>query len=151
MTAFVVNGQNVAIDVEPEMPLLWMLRDELGLIGTKFGCGAGLCGACTVLIDGEAMRSCQTPVGAVQGKSVLTIEGLGAKELHAVQKAWIEADAPQCGYCQSGQVMAAVALLARNPNPTDDDIDSGMTNICRCGTYPRMRAAIRRAAELAKI
>jgi isoquinoline 1-oxidoreductase subunit alpha len=151
MTAFVVNGQNVAIDVEPEMPLLWMLRDELGLVGTKFGCGAGLCGACTVLIDGEAMRSCQTPVGAVQGKSVLTIEGLGAKELHAVQKAWIEADAPQCGYCQSGQVMAAVALLARNPNPTDDDIDSGMTNICRCGTYPRMRAAIRRAAELAKI
>jgi len=133
------------------MPLLWMLRDELGLVGTKFGCGAGICGACTVLIDGEAMRSCQTPVGAVQGKSVLTIEGLGAKELHVVQKAWIEADAPQCGYCQSGQVMAAVALLAKNPNPSDDDIDSGMTNICRCGTYPRMRAAIHRAAELAKI
>ncbi|HKN26871.1 MAG TPA: (2Fe-2S)-binding protein [Roseiarcus sp.] len=151
MAAFVVNGQNVAVDVEPEMPLLWMLRDELGLVGTKFGCGAGICGACTVLIDGEAMRSCQTPVGAVQGKSVLTIEGLGAKELHVVQKAWIEADAPQCGYCQSGQVMAAVALLAKNPNPSDDDIDSGMTNICRCGTYPRMRAAIHRAAELAKI
>jgi isoquinoline 1-oxidoreductase subunit alpha len=151
MAAFVVNGREVAIDVEPEMPLLWMLRDELGLVGTKFGCGAGLCGACTVLVDGEAIRSCQTPVGALEGKSVLTIEGLGAKELHAVQKAWIEHDAPQCGYCQSGQVMAAVALLARNPNPSDDDIDSGMTNICRCGTYPRMRAAIHRAAELAKI
>jgi isoquinoline 1-oxidoreductase subunit alpha len=151
MAAFVVNGREVAIDVEPEMPLLWMLRDELGLVGTKFGCGAGLCGACTVLVDGEAIRSCQTPVGALEGKSVLTIEGLGAKELHAVQKAWIEHDAPQCGYCQSGQVMAAVALLARNPNPSDDDIDSGMTNICRCGTYPRMRAAIHRAAQLAKI
>jgi isoquinoline 1-oxidoreductase subunit alpha len=151
MAAFVVNGQDVTIDVEPEMPLLWALRDELGLVGTKFGCGAGLCGACTVLVEGEAMRSCQTPVGAVQAKAVMTIEGLGAKELHAVQKAWIEADAPQCGYCQSGQVLAAVALLAKNPNPSDDDIDSGMTNICRCGTYPRMRAAIHRAAELAKI
>jgi isoquinoline 1-oxidoreductase subunit alpha len=151
MAAFVVNGRDVAIDVEPEMPLLWTLRDELGLVGTKFGCGVGLCGACTVLIDGEAMRSCQTPVGAVQGKSVLTIEGLGATELHAVQKAWIEHDAPQCGYCQSGQVLAAVALLAKNPSPSDGDIDAGMTNICRCGTYPRMRAAIHRAAELAKI
>ena len=151
MASFVVNGQNVATDVEPEMPLLWMLRDEIGLVGTKFGCGIGLCGACTVLVDGEAMRSCQTPVGAVEGKSVLTIEGLGAKALHAVQKAWIEHDAPQCGYCQSGQVLAAVALLTKNPNPSDDDIDSGMTNICRCGTYPRVRAAIHRAAELAKI
>ncbi len=151
MAAFVVNGREVAVDVEPEMPLLWLLRDELGLVGTKFGCGAGLCGACTVLVDGEATRSCQTPVRAIEGKSVMTIEGLGAKELHAVQKAWIEHDAPQCGYCQSGQVMAAVALLARNPNPSDDDIDAGMTNICRCGTYPRMRAAIHRAAELAKI
>ena len=151
MAAFVVNGQDVAIDVELEMPLLWVLRNELGLVGTKFGCGAGLCGACTVLIDGEAMRSCQTPVGAVYGKAVVTIEGLGAKELHLVQKAWIERDAPQCGYCQSGQILAAVALLAKNPNPSDDDIDSGMTNICRCGTYSRMRAAIHRAAELAKI
>ena len=151
MAGFVVNGRDVAVDVEPEMPLLWMLRDELGLVGTKFGCGAGLCGACTVLVDGEAIRSCQTPVRAIEGKSVMTIEGLGAKELHAVQKAWIEHDAPQCGYCQSGQVLAAVALLAKNPKPSDDDIDSGMTNICRCGTYPRMRAAIHRAAELAKI
>ena len=133
------------------MPLLWALRDELGLVGTKFGCGAGLCGACTVLIDGAATRSCQTPVGSIAGKSVITIEGLGATTLHAVQKAWIEADAPQCGYCQSGQILAAVALLAKNPNPSDDDIDSEMTNICRCGTYPRMRAAIHRAAELAKI
>ena len=151
MAVLVVNGQTTTIDVEPEMPLLWALRDELGLIGTKFGCGAGLCGACTVMIDGEAMRSCQTPVSYAAGKTVLTIEGLGAKALHAVQKAWIEADAPQCGYCQSGQIMAAVALIAKNPNPTDADIDDEMTNICRCGTYPRMRAAVHRAAELAKI
>jgi isoquinoline 1-oxidoreductase subunit alpha len=151
MAVLVVNGQTTTIDVEPEMPLLWALRDELGLVGTKFGCGAGLCGACTVMIDGEAMRSCQTPVSYAAGKSVLTIEGLGAKALHAVQKAWIEADAPQCGYCQSGQIMAAAALLAKNPNPSDADIDDEMTNICRCGTYPRMRAAVHRAAELAKI
>jgi isoquinoline 1-oxidoreductase subunit alpha len=151
MAVFVVNGQTTTIEVEPEMPLLWALRDELGLVGTKFGCGAGLCGACTVVIDGEAMRSCQTPVSYAAGKSVLTIEGLGAKALHAVQKAWIEADAPQCGYCQSGQIMAAVALLAKNPNPSDADIDDEMTNICRCGTYPRMRAAVHRAAELARI
>ncbi len=151
MAAFVVNGQTVEADVEPEMPLLWALRDELGLTGTKFGCGAGLCGACTVLVDGEAVRSCQTPVASILGKTIMTIEGLGAKALHAVQKAWIEADAPQCGYCQSGQILAAVALLATNPNPSDDDIDSGMTNICRCGTYPRMRAAIHRAAELSKV
>ncbi len=151
MAVFVVNGQTTTIDVEPEMPLLWALRDELGLVGTKFGCGAGLCGACTVVIDGEAMRSCQTPVSYAAGKSVLTIEGLGAKALHAVQKAWIEADAPQCGYCQSGQIMAAVALLTKNPNPSDADIDDEMTNICRCGTYPRMRAAVHRAAELARI
>jgi isoquinoline 1-oxidoreductase subunit alpha len=151
MAVLVVNGQTTTIDVEPEMPLLWALRDELGLVGTKFGCGAGLCGACTVMIDGEAMRSCQTPVSYAAGKSVLTIEGLGAKALHAVQKAWIEADAPQCGYCQSGQIMAAVALLKKNPNPSDADIDDEMTNICRCGTYPRMRAAVDRAAELARI
>src|SRR5580704_1432158 len=135
MALLVVNGRTTTIDVEPEMPLLWALRDELGLVGTKFGCGAGLCGACTVMIDGEAMRSCQTPVSYAAGKSLLTIEGLGAKALHAVQKAWIEADAP----------------LAKNPNPSDVDIDDEMTNICRCGTYPRMRAAVHRAAELAKI
>ena len=151
MAILVVNGQTTTIDVEPDMPLLWALRDELGLVGTKFGCGAGLCGACTVMIDGEAMRSCQTPASYAAGKSVLTIEGLGAKALHAVQKAWIEADAPQCGYCQSGQIMAAVALLAKNPNPSDADIDDEMTNICRCGTYPRMLAAVHRAAELARI
>jgi isoquinoline 1-oxidoreductase alpha subunit len=151
MALLVVNGRTTTIDVEPEMPLLWALRDELGLVGTKFGCGAGLCGACTVMIDGEAMRSCQTPVSYAAGKSVLTIEGLGAKALHAVQKAWIEADAPQCGYCQSGQIMAAVALLKKNPNPSDADIDAEITNICRCGTYPRMRAAVHRAAELARI
>ncbi|MBV8104344.1 MAG: (2Fe-2S)-binding protein [Hyphomicrobiales bacterium] len=151
MALLVVNGQATTIDVEPEMPLLWALRDELGLVGTKFGCGAGLCGACTVMIDGEAMRSCQTPVSYAAGKSVLTIEGLGAKALHAVQKAWIEIDAPQCGYCQSGQIMAAVALLAKNPNPSDADINDEMTNICRCGTYPRMRAAVHRAAELVRI
>ncbi len=151
MTAFILNGRRARLDLEPDMPLLWALRDELGLVGTKFGCGVGLCGACTVIIDGEAIRSCQTPVSAADGKTVLTIEGLGEKGLHAVQKAWIEADAPQCGYCQSGQVMAAVALLAKTPNPSDDDIDAEMTNICRCGTYPRMRAAVHRAAELMKI
>ncbi len=151
MTAFILNGRRATLDVEPDMPLLWALRDELGLVGTKFGCGVGLCGACTVIIDGEAVRSCQTPVSAADGKTVLSIEGLGEKGLHAVQKAWIEADAPQCGYCQSGQVLAAVALLAKTPNPSDDDIDAEMTNICRCGTYPRMRAAVHRAAELMKI
>ena len=151
MALLVVNGQKIAVDVEPEMPLLWALRDELGLVGTKFGCGAGLCGACTVLIDGEARRSCITPVSDAAGKTILTIEGLGEKALHAVQRAWIEVDAPQCGYCQSGQIMAAVALLAHKPNPSDADIDAEMTNICRCGTYPRMRAAVHRAAELAKI
>ncbi len=151
MTAFILNGRRATLDLEPDMPLLWALRDELGLVGTKFGCGVGLCGACTVIIDGEAVRSCQTPVSAADGKTVLSIEGLGEKGLHAVQKAWIEADAPQCGYCQSGQVLAAVALLAKTPNPSDDDIDAEMTNICRCGTYPRMRAAVHRAAELMKI
>ena len=151
MTAFILNGRRATLDLEPDMPLLWALRDELGLVGTKFGCGVGLCGACTVIIDGEAVRSCQMPVSAADGKTVLTIEGLGEKGLHAVQKAWIEADAPQCGYCQSGQVLAAVALLAKTPNPSDDDIDAEMTNICRCGTYPRMRAAVHRAAELMKI
>jgi isoquinoline 1-oxidoreductase subunit alpha len=151
MVTLTVNGREHALDIEPDMPLLWALRDELGMVGTKFGCGAGLCGACTVIIDGEATRSCITPVSAAADKTILTIEGLGEKELHAVQKAWIEADAPQCGYCQSGQIMAAVALLSHNPHPSDADIDDGMTNICRCGTYPRMRTAIHHAAELMKI
>jgi isoquinoline 1-oxidoreductase alpha subunit len=151
MRSLLINGQSVEIDVEPEMPLLWALRDEVSLVGTKFGCGAGLCGACTVLIDGVATRSCQTQVSQAEGKSILTIEGLGATALHAVQKAWIEADAPQCGYCQSGQIMAAVALISRKPDPSDADIDAELTNICRCGTYPRMRAAVHRAAELIRL
>jgi isoquinoline 1-oxidoreductase subunit alpha len=151
MIELTVNGKKHNVDVEPEMPLLWALRDEIGLVGTKFGCGAGLCGACTVLIDGAATRSCQMQVSQAEGKSILTIEGLGENALHAVQRAWIEADAPQCGYCQSGQIMAAVALIARNPNPSDADIDGEMTNICRCGTYPRMRAAVHRAAELVSL
>ena len=151
MIDLVVNGRKFALDVEPDMPLLWALRDELGIVGPKFGCGAGLCGACTVLLDGDATRSCVTQVAAAAGRTIVTIEGLGEKELHAVQRAWIESDAPQCGYCQSGQILAAVALLSRNPNPTDADIDAGMSNICRCGTYPRMRAAVHRAAELSKI
>ena len=151
MRSLLVNGQTIKIDVEPEMPLLWALRDEIGLVGTKFGCGAGHCGACTVLIDGVATRSCQTQVSQAQGKSILTIEGLGGTTLHAVQRAWIEADAPQCGYCQSGQIMAAVALIARNPDPSDADIDAELTNICRCGTYPRIRAAVHRAAELVRL
>ena len=141
MINLLVNGRKIALDVEPEMPLLWALRDELGMVGTKFGCGAGLCGACTVIIDGAATRSCITPVSDAADKTILTIEGVGEKELHAVQKAWIEADAPQCGYCQSGQIMAAAALLSHNPHPSDADIDAEMSNICRCGTYPRMRAA----------
>jgi isoquinoline 1-oxidoreductase subunit alpha len=136
MINLLVNGRRTAVDVEPEMPLLWALRDELGMVGTKFGCGAGLCGACTVIIDGQATRSCITPVSEAAGKTILTIEGLGEKALHAVQKAWIE---------------AAVALLSHNPHPTDADIDAEMSNICRCGTYPRMRAAVHRAAELTKI
>ena len=134
-----VNHVKRTVDVDGDTPLLWALRDELGMVGTKFGCGAGLCGACTVLIDGDATRSCITPVSVAAGRTILTIEGLGEKELHAVQKAWIEADAPQCGYCQSGQIMAAVALLAHYPHPSDADIDDGMTNICRCGTYLHAR------------
>jgi isoquinoline 1-oxidoreductase alpha subunit len=145
-----VNGNAHTLDVEREMPLLWALRDELGLTGAKFGCGAGLCGACTVHVDGLAQRSCQISIGEAAGKSILTIEGLGAERLHAVQRAWIEHDVPQCGYCQSGQIMAAVSLLETTREPTDADIDTAMTNICRCGTYPRIRAAIHRAAELMK-
>jgi isoquinoline 1-oxidoreductase alpha subunit len=151
MLALTVNGVAHTLDIEPETPMLWVLRDELGLTGTKFGCGIAQCGACTVHVEGEAVRSCQLQAGDAVGKNILTIEGLGAKALHAVQKAWIEADVPQCGYCQSGQIMAAASLLAKNANPSDSDIDDAMTNICRCGTYPRIRAALHRAAELAKL
>jgi isoquinoline 1-oxidoreductase subunit alpha len=146
--SLVVNGMAYSADVEPETPLLWVLRDSLKLTGTKFGCGIAQCGACTVLIDGQAIRSCSLPVSAAAGKAITTIEGLSADGTHPVQVAWIEFDVPQCGYCQSGQIMAAVALLKQKPKPTDADINNEMTNICRCGTYPRIRAAIHRAAEL---
>ena len=145
-----VNGRQHTIDVEPDTPLLWVLRDTLGLTGTKFGCGIAQCGACTVHLDGKPVRSCRTPVSAVGNRVVTTIEGLAASGLTAVQRAWIEEDVVQCGYCQSGQVMAAEALLATNPNPSDADIDKAMQrNICRCGVYQRIRKAIHRAAELA--
>jgi isoquinoline 1-oxidoreductase subunit alpha len=146
--SLLINGIAYTADVEPETPLLWVLRDSLKLTGTKFGCGIAQCGACTVLIDGRAMRSCSIPVSFVGSKPITTIEGLSADGTHPVQLAWIEHDVPQCGYCQSGQIMAAVALLKEKPKPTDSDIDREMTNICRCGTYPRIRAAIHRAAEL---
>ena len=146
--SLLVNGVAYTADVEPDTPRLWVLRDSLKLTGTKFGCGIAQCGACTVLIDGQAIRSCSIPASLVAGKAVTTIEGLSADGTHPVQLAWIEFDVPQCGYCQSGQIMAAVALLKEKPKPTDADIDRQMTNICRCGTYPRIRAAIHRAAEL---
>jgi isoquinoline 1-oxidoreductase alpha subunit len=143
-----VNGQARAFDGDAAMPLLWYLRDELGLTGTKFGCGQALCGACTVHLEGEAVRSCQTSVGEAAGKAVTTIEGLDPKGNHPVQKAWRALGVPQCGYCQAGQIMQAVALLKQSPNPSDDDIDSAMFgNICRCGTYQRIRAAIKQAAK----
>jgi aerobic-type carbon monoxide dehydrogenase small subunit (CoxS/CutS family) len=142
-----VNGRRHNIDVAADTPLLWVLRDHLDLTGTKYGCGAGLCGACTVHLDGVPTRTCTLPVSAVGAKKVTTIEGLGGKTLHAVQRAWIAEDVPQCGYCQSGQLMAAAALLAKNSHPTDADIDAAMTNICRCGTYQRVRKAIKRAAQ----
>ncbi|HVM82081.1 MAG TPA: (2Fe-2S)-binding protein [Stellaceae bacterium] len=148
MVSVTVNGKAYRLDVEPEMPLLWVLRDEIGLTGTKFGCGIAQCGACTVHVNGEAMRSCSVPVGTVDGASITTIEGLSPDSAHAVQQAWLAEDVPQCGYCQSGQIMAAAALLASNPNPSDADIDAGITNICRCGTYERIRRAIHRAAAL---
>jgi isoquinoline 1-oxidoreductase alpha subunit len=141
-----LNGKKVALDIEAEMPLLWAIRDEAGLTGTKFGCGVGQCGACTVLLDGEPVRACAVPAGAAVGRKVTTIEGLGGKS--ALQKAWIEKQVPQCGYCQSGMLMAATALLARKPRPTDADIDAAITNLCRCGTYPRIKAAIKAAARL---
>ena len=140
-----VNGKSVTVNSSPDTPLLWVLRDELGLVGTKFGCGKALCGACTVHLKGMAIRSCQTQIGAVAGQKVTTIEGLSN---NAVQKAWVALDVPQCGYCQPGQIMSATALLASNKNPSDADIDSFMSgNICRCGTYPRIRAAIKQAAK----
>jgi aerobic-type carbon monoxide dehydrogenase small subunit (CoxS/CutS family) len=143
-----VNGRRRSVDVSANTPLLWALRDHLDLTGTKYGCGAGLCGACTVHLDGSPTRSCTLPVSAVGSKKITTIEGLGSeKMLHAVQQAWIAEDVPQCGYCQSGQIMAAAALLAKNRHPTDADIDAAMTNICRCGTYQRIRKAIKRAAQ----
>lgn len=144
-----VNGTQHGIDVEPDTPLLWVLRDTLGLTGTKYGCGAALCGACTVHLDGKAVRSCRTPLSAVGERQVTTIEGVSANGLNAVQRAWIEEDVVQCGYCQPGQVMAATALLAANPQPSDADIDRAMRrNICRCGVYQRIRKAVHRAAEL---
>lgn len=142
-----INGSERKVSVSPQMPLLWVLRDTLELPGTKFGCGAGLCGACTVHVDGNAVRSCSTPVSQVAGKNITTIEGLSPNGTHALQQAWIAEEVPQCGYCQTGQIMAAAALLAKNPHPSDDDITRGMTgNLCRCGTYDRIRRAIHRAA-----
>ena len=147
---FTLNGKRQSVDVPAQMPLLWVLRDTLGLTGTKFGCGLQLCGACTVHINGAASRSCGTPISSVAGKAVTTIEGLSPDMSHPVQRAWIEVDVPQCGYCQSGQIMSASALLARKPNPTDADIDGAMHgNICRCGTYSGIREAIHRAARYA--
>ena len=145
-----VNNTSYKIDVEPDMPLLWAIRDFVGLTGTKFGCGMSLCGACTVHLDGVAVRSCSMTVAGATGKKITTIEGISPNIDHAVQKAWIELQVPQCGYCQSGQIMSAAALLKKNPKPTDADIDSAMqANLCRCGTYQRIRSAIHRAAEIA--
>lgn len=142
MLQLTVNGRPQTLDVEPEMPLLWVLRDHLGLPGTKYGCGISICGACTVHVNGEPVRSCTLPVSSVAGKKVVTIEGLAAETLHPVQKAWVEYEVPQCGYCQTGMIMSAAALLAKKPNPTDADIDATMTNLCRCGTYGRVKKAI---------
>ena len=150
MITLTVNGRRHELDVEPETPLLWVIRDEIGLTGTKYGCGIAQCGACTVHLDGQAVRSCSMQVGDVGTQSITTIEGLAPERRHPVQQAWIAEDVPQCGYCQSGQIMAAAAFLAATPNPTDADIDAGLTNICRCGTYPRIRAAVHRAAALIK-
>jgi isoquinoline 1-oxidoreductase subunit alpha len=148
---FVLNGKSTALDVDPTMPLLWALREAAGLHGTKFGCGMALCGACTVHLDGQAIRSCVMPLSAVAGRQITTIEGLQSKQAKAVQAAWISLQVPQCGYCQSGQVMSATALLEKNPAPTDADIDGAMSgNICRCATYSRIRAAIHTAAQSIK-
>jgi isoquinoline 1-oxidoreductase subunit alpha len=147
MPRLTINGHPQQVDVDPETPLLWVLRDALGLTGTRYGCGIAQCGACTVHIDGVATRSCSVPVGTIEGAAITTIEGLSANgELHPVQKAWIAHDVPQCGYCQSGMIMAVAALLKEKPQPSDADIDAAITNICRCGTYARIRAAIHTAA-----
>jgi len=149
--ALTVNGKTRQIDTPPDMPLLWAIREPLGLTGTKFGCGTAQCGACTVHVDGKAVRSCNVTVREMVGRKITTIEGLSDKTDHPVQKAWIEIDVPQCGFCQSGQIMSAAALLAEKPSPTDADIDRAMSgNICRCGTYVRIRAAIHRAAQISK-
>jgi isoquinoline 1-oxidoreductase alpha subunit len=148
MVRFRLNRRDTEFDGDPEMPLLWYLRDHAGLTGTKFGCGVGQCGACTVHVDGQATRSCVFPMGGMAGREIVTIEGLGGDGLHPLQRAWIEEDVPQCGYCQAGQIMAAASLLQHTPAPSEDDIAS-IGNLCRCGTYPRIRRAIRRAAALA--
>ena len=149
MATLNINGKQVSVDVEPDMPLLWVLRDELNLTGTKYACGIAACGACTVLLDGQAVRACVMPVSAVEGKKITTIEGLSKDGSHPVQKAWISLQVPQCGYCQSGMIMATVALLQENRNPSDADIDAAVSNICRCGTYVRVREAVRVAAKSA--
>jgi isoquinoline 1-oxidoreductase alpha subunit len=148
MISFTVNGQARQVDVEAEKPLLWVLREDLGIVGPKFGCGVASCGACTVHVDGVPVRSCSMAMADAAGKNVVTIEGLGQGELHAVQKAWIEQQVPQCGYCQPGFIMAAAALLKANPRPSDSDIDEALTNICRCGTYSAIRRAVHRAAAI---
>jgi len=149
MLELLVNGEKVSVDVDPSTPLLWVLRDHLDMTGTKYGCGIAQCGACTIHLDGVATRCCVLPVSAAQGKAITTIEGLSADGDHPVQQAWIELDTPQCGYCQPGMIMAAAALLNETPQPTDDDINQRITNLCRCGTFVRVRAGIHRAAELA--
>ena len=146
MVTLKINGREHHIEAEQDTPLLWVLRDEVGLTGTKFGCGMGLCGACSVLLEGELTRSCVLTLGAVAGKSIVTIEGLSPDKSHPVQRAWVEESVPQCGYCQSGMILAAVALLKSTPNPTDAEIDAAVSNICRCGTYQRVRKAIHRVA-----
>jgi len=151
MIAITVNGTSHQLDVEDEMPLLWVLRDEIGLTGTKFGCGIAACGACTVHVNGKPMRSCSVPIGSAAGAEVTTIEGLSTDSRHPVQQAWLAEQVPQCGYCQSGQIMAVAAYLKENPNPTDADIDANLTNICRCGTYERLRRAVHRAAASMKL
>ena len=148
MQTLEINGEKYQIDVEAEMPLLWVLRDDLGLTGTKFGCGIGECGACTVHINGQAVRSCSFPVSAAVGTEITTIEGLSNHNKHPVQQAWLEEQVPQCGYCQSGQIMATAALLAKNPKPTAEEVEDNITNLCRCGTYVRVRRGINRSAEL---
>jgi isoquinoline 1-oxidoreductase subunit alpha len=146
-----INGETHEVDAEPETPLLWVLRDNIGLTGTKFGCGIAQCGACTVHLDGQPVRACTTPASSAVGRSVTTIEGLSSDNSHPIQQAWIEDTVPQCGYCQSGQIMSAAALLERSPDPTDAEIDTAMAgNLCRCGTYQRIRAAIHRASDIAK-